>query len=154
MQLTLQRIARKETYTIGRLYVDHVYFCDTIEDKDRGLKKSWPLANIQAAKVYGETAIPLGTYTIAMNQVSPKFKNRVWAKPYKGIVPRLLSVPGFDGVLLHPGNRATDSLGCILPGRNTAKGMVTDSQRTWSKLMDLHLLPAASRYETITITIQ
>ena len=71
MKLTLKRIAKKTTYTIGRLFVDGVRFCDTLEDTDRGLKQTDSPASIAARKVYGETAIPSGTYTVAMNVVSP-----------------------------------------------------------------------------------
>ena len=154
MRLTLQRIARKETYTIGRLYVDGIYVCDTIEDKDRGLKSHHPLEQIKKVKVYGETAIPMGTYTIDMDKVSPKFSNRSWAKPYSGKIPRLRSVPGFESILIHPGNTAASSLGCILVGINDKVGRVSDSQRTFRRLMDDHLVPAYERGETITITIQ
>ena len=154
MRLTLQRIAKKETYTIGRLYVDGIYVCDTIEDKDRGLKSHYPLEQIKKAKVYGETAIPLGTYIIDMDKVSPKFSGRSWAKPYGGKIPRLRSVPGFDGVLIHPGNTADSSLGCILVGINDKVGRVSDSQRTFKSLMDEHLVPAYERGDTITITLQ
>ena len=88
MRLTLQRIAKKDTYAIGRLYVDGIYVCDTVEDKDRGLKSHYPLEQIKKAKVYGETAIPMGTYVIDMDRVSPKFSSRSWAKPYGGKIPR------------------------------------------------------------------
>lgn len=154
MRLTLQRIAKKETYTIGRLYVDGVYFCDTIEDKDRGLKSHYPLDKIKETKVYGETAIPLGTYDITMDVVSPKFRSRSWATPYGGKIPRLLSVPAFEGVLIHPGNTAEDCLGCILVGKNTSVGRVNNSQVTFRSLMDKHLVPAHQRGEVISITIQ
>ena len=154
MRLTLQRIAKRETYTIGRLYVDGIYVCDTVEDKDRGLKSHHPLEQISKVKVYGETAIPLGTYVIDMDRVSPKFSSRSWAKPYGGKIPRLLSVPGFEGILIHPGNTAADCLGCILVGINDKVGMVSDSQRTFKRLMDNYLVAAHERGETITITIQ
>ena len=154
MRLTLRRIAKRETYTIGRLYVDGIYVCDTVEDKDRGLKSHHPLEQIKKVKVYGETAIPMGTYTIDMDRVSPKFSSRSWAKPYSGKIPRLRSVPGFEGVLIHPGNTADDCLGCILVGINDKVGRVSDSQRTFKKLMDDYLVPAYERGETITITIQ
>ena len=154
MRLTLRRIAKRETYTIGRLYVDGIYVCDTVEDKDRGLKSHHPLEQIKKVKVYGETAIPMGTYTIDMDRVSPKFSSRSWAKPYSGKIPRLRSVPGFEGVLIHPGNTADDCLGCILVGINDKVGRVSDSQRTFRRLMDDHLIPAYERGETITITIQ
>ena len=154
MRLTLRRIAKKETYTIGRLYVDGIYVCDTVEDKDRGLKSHHPLEQISKVKVYGETAIPMGTYTIDMDKVSPKFSNRSWAKPYSGKIPRLLSVPGFESILIHPGNTAASSLGCILVGFNDKVGRVSDSQRTFKRLMDDYLVPAHERGDTITITIQ
>ena len=154
MRLTLRRIAKKETYTIGHLYVDGIYVCDTVEDKDRGLKSHHPLEQISKVKVYGETAIPMGTYVIDMDKVSPKFSSRSWAKPYGGKIPRLRSVPGFDGILIHPGNTAADCLGCILVGINDKVGRVSDSQRTFRRLMDDHLVPAYERGETITITIQ
>ena len=154
MRLTLQRIAKREAYTIGRLYVDGIYFCDTVEDKDRGLKSHHPLEQIKKVKVYGETAIPMGTYTIDMDKVSPKFSNRSWAKPYSGKIPRLRSVPGFESILIHPGNTAASSLGCILVGINDKVGRVSDSQKTFKRLMDDYLIPAHERGETITITIQ
>ena len=154
MRLTLQRIAKREAYTIGRLYVDGIYVCDTVEDKDRGLKSHHPLEQIKKVKVYGETAIPMGTYVIDMDRVSPKFSIRSWAKPYSGKIPRLRSVPGFESILIHPGNTAASSLGCILVGINDKVGRVSDSQKTFKRLMDDYLIPAHERGETITITIQ
>lgn len=108
MKLTLKRIAKRPTYTIGKLYIDDVYFCDTCEDKDRGLTQSMPLAEIKKRKVYSLTAIPTGTYTISMNTVSPRFSKKDFYKTNcnGGRVPRLLNVPGYDGVLLHVGNSA------------------------------------------------
>ena len=154
MRLTLRRIAKKETYTIGHLYVDGIYVCDTVEDKDRGLKSHHPLEQISKVKVYGETAIPMGTYTIDMDKVSPKFIGCSWAKPYGGKIPRLRSVPGFESILIHTGNTAASSLGCILVGINDKVGRVSDSQKTFKRLMDDYLVPAHERGETITITIQ
>lgn len=154
MEITIKRIAKKASYTIGKLYVDGTYVCDTIEDKDRGLTDDMPLELIKTKKVYGETAIPTGTYKLDMNTVSPKFKDRSWAKPYGGKVPRLLNVKGFDGILVHPLNKASESLGCVGVGKNTIVGMVTDSTNTFKKLMDNYLVPAKKRGESITITIE
>ena len=154
MEIKVKRIAKKATYTIGKLYVDGTYACDTIEDKDRGLTDDMPLELIKTKKVYGKTAIPTGTYKLDMNTVSPKFKDRSWAKPYGGKVPRLLNVKGFEGVLLHVGNSDKDSSGCLLVGKNTVVGMVTDSTNTFKKLMDNYLIPAKKRGENITITIE
>lgn len=134
MKLVLKRIALKDTYTIGRLFVNGEYFCDTLEDKVRDLNKNGKFDNGEK-KVYGETAIPYGEYKIDMNTVSPRFKNRVWAKPYGGKIPRLLNVNSFDGVLIHPGSTSKDTAGCLLVGKNTIVGKLTQSQNTFHKLM-------------------
>lgn len=139
MQLLLMRIYKGQSYTIGKLYVDGQYICDTIEDADRGLSDSMSLEEIERKKKYGITAIPTGCYKVIMNVVSPKFKNRSWAKPYGGKLPRLQNVKGFDGVLIHVGNTAEDSLGCILVGENKVKGQVINSTATFHKLMDILL---------------
>lgn len=152
MELNLKRKYKDPKYTIGDLYINDKLFCNTIEDTDRGLKDSMTLTDIKAKKVYGQTAIPAGTYEIDMNTVSPKFKNRSWAKPYGGKLPRLIDVKGFDGVLIHVGNTAEDSLGCILVGKNTAKGKVKESTATFNKLMTL-LLKAHLKGETINLII-
>jgi hypothetical protein len=137
MKLVLERTFRGSAYTIGKLYVDGDYFCDTLEDVDRGLSSDMPLSKINEKKVYGETAIPTGTYKVVMNVVSPKFKDRAWAKPWDGKLPRLENVPGYEGVLIHVGNKAEDTLGCILVGQNKVKGQVINSTATFDKLMDL-----------------
>ena len=134
MKLTLKRIALKPTYTIGKLYIDDKYFCDTLEDTVRDLNKDGKFDNGEK-KIKGKTAIPYGTYEITTNVVSSRFKNRVWAKPYGGKIPRLINVPSFDGVLLHPGSSAEDTSGCLLVGKNTIVGRLTDSQKTFHALM-------------------
>ena len=134
MKLILKRIALRDTYTIGRLYIDGVYFCDTLEDKVRDLNKNGKFDNGEK-KVYSETAIPYGIYKVDINTVSPRFKNRVWAKPYSGKIPRLLNVNSFEGVLIHPGTTSKDTSGCLLVGRNTIVGKLTQSQSTFHKLM-------------------
>ena len=149
MKLLLKRIAKRDTSTIGKLYIDDKYFADTLEDPDRGLTNSMSREQIAKIKVYGETAIPTGTYNIDMNTVSAKFKNRSWASPYKGKIPRLQNVPGYEGVLIHPGTTSKDTLGCILVGKNTSKGMITQSQATFHQLMSI-----LTKGTNITITIE
>lgn len=73
MKLTLDRRYKKASYSIGKLYVDGTYFCDTVEDKDRGISDKDSLEKIKKVKVYAKTAIPLGTYKITMGVISPKF---------------------------------------------------------------------------------
>lgn len=150
MKLLLKRIAKMEKYTIGKLYVDGEYFADTLEDTDRNLTSTMSDNQISKIKVYGKTAIPTGTYKVDMNTVSPKFKNRSWAKPWGGKIPRLEEVPGYDGVLIHPGSYPEDTLGCILVGKNTVKGMVTSSQVTFKSLMEI----LTKTKDEITITIE
>lgn len=134
MKLKLKRIALKKDYTIGKLYIDDVYFCDTLEDTVRDLNKNGKFDGNEK-KVHGQTAIPYGTYEVTTNVVSSRFKNRIWAKPYNGKIPRLLNVQQFDGVLLHPGSSQLDTSGCILVGKNTIVGRLTDSQKTFHLLM-------------------
>ena len=103
MELTLKRIALRSEYTIGKLYVDGKYVCDTIEDTVRDLDKDGKFANGEV-KIPGKTAIPYGRYEITMKVKSPKYSNfskYSWAKKYDGYLPRLLNVPHFDGVLIH-----------------------------------------------------
>ena len=149
MEILVKRIAKKPKYTIGKMYIDGQYICDTLEDADRGLNQNMSLKEINNKKVYGETAIPTGTYKVDMNTVSPKFKSRIWAKPYGGKLPRLVLVPGYDGVLIHPGNKAKDTLGCILVGENKAVGQVLNSQVTFKKIMSI-----LTKGTNITITIE
>lgn len=149
MKLELIRRYRKSGYTIGTLYVDGVKFCDTLEDSDRGLKSSMTLQEIKAKKVKGKTAIPTGVYHIDMDTVSPRFKARSWARIYGGRVPRLQGVKGFDGVLIHPGNTADDTEGCILVGRNTEVGKLTNSKATYIKLFEM--MDAVNEYVIIEI---
>lgn len=149
MKLLLKRIAKMEKYTIGKLYIDGKYFSDTLEDTDRNLTNTMSKDEIVKVKVYGKTAIPTGTYVVDMNTVSPKFGKRSWAQPYEGKVPRLQDVPGYEGVLIHPGNTADDTSGCILVGRNKVKGQVVESQNTFHSLMNI-----LKGDNDITITIE
>lgn len=117
MKLSLQRFEFTEQSTIGRLSVNGEGFCVTLEDKDRRLE-------FGGEKVYGKTAIPRGTYKVVID-----FSNR-----FKRELPRLLNVPGFEGIRIHPGNAPEDTEGCILIGANWRKDWVTDSRATFNKL--------------------
>ena len=153
MKLRVERRWKKATYTIGRLYIDGIYYCNTLEDRDRGLKRSDPVSMINFRKVAGETAIPSGTYGVAMNTTSPKYAAITWCWNFcQGKMPRLLSVPGFDGILIHPGNTALDTKGCILVGKNTKVGQLTESRACFQEVYRL-MKEAADRGEIITIEI-
>lgn len=155
MKLLLERKYKKDTYTIGKLYIDGAYFCDTIEDKDRGLKSTMSIAEIKKIKKPSITAIPTGTYTVTMNVISPKYSKVDWyVKNCNGArMPRLLNVNGYDGVLIHTGNSAQDSDGCILVGKNDVVGKVTKSKEYFIQLYS-KLSQANKKGESISITIK
>lgn len=107
IDLHLKRRYLKPDYTIGSLLMDSHYVCDTLEDA------------VRDTKIPGRTAIPAGRYRVIVNQ-SPKFGREL---------PRLLDVPGFEGILIHRGNTAEDTAGCILVGENKEPGKVVNSGR-------------------------
>lgn len=138
MLITIDRKYKKDNYTIGRLYINGNFFCNTLEDKDRGLKSTMSESFIASHKVKNETAIPTGKYKLTLETLSPKYcNNAFYKKVCGGYVPRLLDVKGFSGILIHCGNTAEDSSGCILVGNNSANGMVLESQKTFIKLYDI-----------------
>lgn len=149
MELRLKRIARRDTYTIGRLYVDGEYFCDTCEDVDRGLRQDMAQSVIRAIKRKGVTAIPTGRYRVTMDVQSPKFRTKAMYQFCNGYLPRLINVPGFDGVLIHVGNTAKDTEGCLLVGKNTKVGKVLESRTTFVKLYEKLRKAEGSIYITI-----
>lgn len=155
MKILIERSWKKEDYTIGKLYVDGVFFSNTLEDKDRGLTSTMPLEDIKRIKKASITAIPTGTYNVMMNIVSPKYSSKEWfIKNCHGArVPRLEKVPGFEGILIHPGNSASDTDGCILVGKNDVKGMVTKSKDYFLTLYN-KMYSAYSKGEKIEITIK
>lgn len=141
MELRVERLWPKENYTVGRLYVNNEFFSNTLEDKIIDKDKSGVFDNGEK-KVYGESAIPYGKYKVICNW-SPKFGRNL---------PRLLDVPHFEGILIHSGNTAKDSAGCILVGKNTSKGILSESRYTSDKLNEI-IDAAQKRGEEITIEI-
>lgn len=150
MKLYLNRHFKGNEYTIGKLYIDGEYFCDTIEDVDRGLNQEMTIEEIREIKIKHETAIPTGTYKITLNVQSPKYSQRSQYDFCKGYLPRLIDVKGFDGILIHIGNYAKDSSGCILVGKNDSKGMVSNSTATFKNLYER----LKSANDDIEITIE
>lgn len=149
MELTLERIARRDTYTIGRLYIDGKRFCDTCEDTDRGLRQDLPLSVNQAKKRRGITAIPVGRYRVALDVKSQKYSKKKQYDFCQGFVPRLINVPAFEGILIHIGNTAADSEGCILVGRNTQVGKVLESTKTFKALYKILATSTSPIYITV-----
>lgn len=135
MIMTLKRsyINEQKGYCIGHLFLNNVYFCDTLEDIPREIDEHGK------GKIYGKTAIPKGEYKVVLSK-SPKF----------GItLPRLQNVPHFSGILMHYGNTVEDTEGCILCGENKIKGMVINSRNTIKKLVD-----ELEKYKKIKIIIE
>lgn len=157
MKLTLKRIAKRPLYTIGRLLDEKGNrICDTLEDTDRGLRQGMSSAEIKAKKIKSKTAIPTGTYEIALNVRSPKYSNFTkypYARLCDGKMPRVLNVIGYDGILIHAGNSHEDTDGCILVGQNTVVGKVTSSQMTFTQFYTKYLKPCKDRGEKVYITI-
>lgn len=127
MRLTLMRIANRPTYCIGKLYIDGVYFCDVLEDTDRGLKDEMSEEEILSKKVKGETAIPTGIYPITLTY-SPK---------YKKTMPLVNNVKGYSGIRIHSGNTHKDTEGCLLVGKNKEVGKVLQSRITFNALYNI-----------------
>ena len=115
MKIIVKRTFLGKDYTIGKMYLNGEYFCDTLEDTVRPARQ----------KIHGKTAIPAGKYKV-IKTVSPRFKK---------ILPLICDVPGFAGVRIHEGNQASETEGCILVGENKVKGKVINSKITMNKLM-------------------
>ena len=157
MKITVKRFKKSKTCTIGELFINGKHFCYTLEDVDRGLTADMPLATIKKLKVAGETCIPAGTYVIDMNTVSPKYQSRGQNSTYAKIgfkLPRLLNVPGYEGVLMHIGNYPKDTEGCLLVAEGIAssgEAVNNSSSAFWALYKELE--KAHKNGQRITITI-
>jgi len=119
MLLTLKRHTFTDRSTAGHLLIEGDYFCDTLEDVDRHLESG-------GTKIPGETAIPRGTYDLIID-FSQRFQ-----KP----MPRILKVPGYEGVRIHAGNTNKDTEGCPLVGKSSGPDGIISSRITFLRLMD------------------
>jgi hypothetical protein len=126
MQITIKRLYKTNTSTIGELFIDGIFECFTLEDVERPVK------------IKNETAIPKGTYKVIINQ-----SNR-----FKRLLPLLLNVPNFEGIRIHSGNSNHDTEGCILVGQTRNKNYIGQSRKAFNKLFKK--MQAA---KNITITI-
>lgn len=142
MEWLLDRKYLRDTYTIGKLYINNGYLCDTLEDKVRDLNKDGDLDDPGEEKVYAQTAIPYGRYKVILS-MSPKFKKKL---------PRVLNVKHFDGILFHGGANASHSAGCILCGENKVVGGLVNSKPYVDKLIAL-LEFAETNNEEVWLTI-
>ncbi|MDR1941833.1 MAG: DUF5675 family protein [Endomicrobium sp.] len=132
MKILINRWAFKDTYTIGKLYVDNKYICDTLEDKVRP----------DGIKIAGDTAIPAGKYLSGLT----------FSMRFQKYLPEIFDVPKFAGIRIHSGNTAADTDGCILVGKNKEAGKVLESQETMKIIMTLYK-EAVEKNEPIIIEI-
>ena len=114
MKIKVDRIYKGESYTIGKMYLNGEYFCDTLEDA------------IRPVKIPNETAIPAGIYKVEVTY-SPRFKRNL---------PLLIDVPNYTGIRIHNGSNKDHTSGCILVGFNTSKGILSDSRKTSDQLTE------------------
>ena len=153
MELVVDRKWKKQSYTISNLLIDGEWFCNVLEDTDRGLDDQMPENKIKGLKKPSITAIPRGTYEITLDVTSPRFSKVSFNKEVcNGKLPRLLNVKGFEGILIHAGNTDKDSGGCLLVGVNLEKGKVLNSRETFKALYKL-LKDRRIKGEKITIKI-
>ena len=148
MELVLTRIAKRKTYTIGRVAIKEqvsdeylageaeMYFCDTLEPTWRDYKNG-------ARKMKGCSAIPEGRYAVVIS----------WSPKMQKWLPILLGVPMFTGIRIHAGNTSADTEGCILVGENRKVGMVVNSNR-WLKRLKDRIVEAKERGEAVWITVE
>ena len=126
-------------FTEGKLFVDGVFECYTVEDTDRKLEEDI------SKKVYGQSAIPRGTYEVILSM-----SNR-----FKKIMPEIVGVPGFSGIRIHTGNSSKDTEGCIILGMTNDRlddNCISSSKDAMTAFM-AKLKTAISNGEKVTIEI-
>jgi hypothetical protein len=118
MLLQLRRLVYDNVSTIGKLSVDGLDLCDTLEDVVRA----------PGMKIPGETAIPYGKYKVTID----------WSNRFQRLMPHILNVPNFAGIRIHWGNWAFNTEGCLLIGHGSVKDEILNSKIAfndlWSKL--------------------
>lgn len=143
IELLLTREDFHSACTQGRLLANLKPFCFTLEDTDRGLESNMPLQEIKKRKVFGKTAIPAGRYKVG----------RAWWTKHERWVPHILGVPGYEGIYMHSGVTADDSLGCPLVGEHVFNSRTHNTTAARKKLDDLILTQISNGGEVyITIT--
>lgn len=143
MLITVTRKLPGPDSTIGTLEIDGHFFCDTLEDTDRGLDSSMSLEEIARRKVYAQTAIPTGEYLVHMQ----------FSQHFGKMMPYLQFVPGYDGVMIHPLNTPAQTKGCIGVGTLENMVFISDSGKAFARILPL-IEEADNRSEEIRCRIQ
>lgn len=142
MNIVIKRFLLENKFSVGNLYIDKKFYCNTIEDRDRDLRQVMSVDEILSKKVYSETAIPTGIYKVIID----------YSNKYKRNMPHILNVKGFDGIRIHSGNFATDSMGCVLCGAFNGKDAVVNSRATTKVVQDL-IQKAIDEKEEVTLIL-
>lgn len=151
MKILIDRNYKYPKYTVGEVYVNGTFYCYSMEDIDRGLHTDMPMRYFKERKVYGETAIPCGTYEVIIDW-SPKFKRYMPHVMWRNADGKLVEVPGFSGIRLHPLNTAEDSLGCIGFGDWKGSNRIVNSKTMTSIITD-KIQAARNEKETVILEI-
>jgi hypothetical protein len=122
LELTLIRRWFTSNTSIGKLYIDGLLYCYTLEDVTR-----------EGEKVKKETAIPYGMYNVLMTVSGIAYK---WKTP-GNLLPLLENVPGFSGIRIHPGQKKGHTEGCILVGFTRSVDEIGRSTAAFWPLFDL-----------------
>ena len=143
MEIEVRRTEFYPECTHGKLYIDDEYLCDTLEDQDRDFNRDGDITDKGEGKVYGQTAIPRGRYKLIFRM----------SKRFGKVLPALLDVPGFEGILIHSGNTPEDTNGCILLGRKRKRGVILSSRYWMMRFMEF-VKPAFEEGEKIYLTVK
>jgi len=142
MEILITRKQKNKTCTTGELSINGVFECYTLEDTDRSLQQQMPLQDLLSIKIFAQTAIPAGRYQVVIS----------FSERFQQYMPLLLSVPGFEGVRIHPGNDASNTEGCILVGQTLQENFIGNSRAAYRSL--LPKIRAVEQTEKIYITIK
>ena len=140
MYIELRRKTKTDKYTLGEMYIDGVYFCDTLEDRDRGLTSQMTVEEILKIKVFGETAIPMGIYSVVVT----------YSERFKQLMPLLLNVKGYLGIRMHNGSVPEHTHGCILVGKISGTSLI-NSRSTYKRLVKI--ISTAAKTQKISIFV-
>ena len=114
MFLTLQRSKSSENSTIGSLYIEQDFLCNTLE------------LPVMETPLPGRSAVPSGRYELVIE----------YSYRFQRYNLRLAGVPGFTGIEMHTGNFPKDTEGCILLGTSSKQpDYIFDSDIAYTSLM-------------------
>ena len=116
MLIELNRYSTQQESTLGLMYIDGIFECYTLEDTQRH------------DKIRGETRIDSGIYSLALRAEGGKhsdYLKRYGPDFHKGML-WLQDVPEFTFVYIHPGNKRSHTLGCVLTGDSVNNNQLAD----------------------------